>query len=84
MAAKPKDSDAQADASGPPKKKQKKAKGSPTAFCYTLNATACAVPRLMVSIIENNQQEDGSITIPEVLQPYMGGQKVIEAVKIDS
>lgn len=78
-----KDSDSaqgQASEDGPPKKKQKKSKGSPTAFCYTLNATACAVPRLIVSIVENCQRADGSIAIPDVLQPYMGGMTVIEGV----
>ena len=57
------------------KRKQRKA---PTEFAHTLNATACAVPRLIVAILENFQREDGTVTIPEVLQPYMGGLKVIE------
>lgn len=61
----------------PPKKKQKKNKGSPTAFCHTLNGTACAVPRMIVAIIENNQQQDGSVVVPEVLRPFLGGQSVI-------
>ncbi|CAM6091028.1 unnamed protein product [Calypogeia fissa] len=46
-------------------------------FAHTLNATACAVPRMIIAILENNQQEDGSITIPQVLRPYMGGLEVI-------
>jgi seryl-tRNA synthetase len=62
----------------PPNKKSKKSKGSPTAFCHTLNATACAVPRMIVAIMENFQQEDGTVLVPEVLQPYMDGMKVIE------
>ncbi|XP_074651629.1 serine--tRNA ligase, mitochondrial-like [Tubulanus polymorphus] len=37
---------------------------------HTVNGTACAVPRLIMALIENNQTEDGSITIPEMLQPY--------------
>ena len=45
----------------------------PTQFVHTLNATACAVPRLIVAILENFQTEDGTVTIPEVLRPYMGG-----------
>lgn len=61
------------------KRKGKKGKGSPTAFCYTLNATACAVPRLIVSIIENYQREDGSVEVPEALRPYLGGMEVISA-----
>lgn len=40
----------------------------------TVNGTACAVPRLIMAIVENNQQEDGSVVIPEVLRPYMSGQ----------
>lgn len=48
---------------------------------HTLNDTAMATSRIMVAIIENNQNKDGSITIPEVLQPYMGGIKKIEAKK---
>jgi seryl-tRNA synthetase len=81
VAAKEKESSPSDGDAGPPRKKQKKSKGSPTAFCHTLNATACAVPRLIVSIVENFQQADGTINIPEVLQPYMGGMKVIQAVK---
>jgi seryl-tRNA synthetase len=48
-----------------------------TSFVHTLNGTACAVPRLLISLWETYQQEDGSIVIPEVLRPYMGGQEVI-------
>lgn len=46
-------------------------------FAHSLNNTAAATPRLLVSIIENHQQADGSIKIPEVLRPYMGGQEYI-------
>ena len=49
----------------------------PTEFVHTLNATACAVPRLIVAILENFQKEDGSVTIPEPLRPYMGGMECI-------
>jgi seryl-tRNA synthetase len=42
-------------------------------FVHTLNATACAVPRMIVSILENNVQADGSVIIPEPLRPFMGG-----------
>ncbi|MEM7260482.1 MAG: serine--tRNA ligase [Planctomycetota bacterium] len=48
-------------------------------FCHTLNNTAIATPRVLISIIENNQQADGSVRIPEVLVPYMNGLEVIEA-----
>ncbi len=44
-----------------------------TRFVHTLNSSGLALPRTMVAIIESNQQEDGSIIIPEVLRPYMGG-----------
>ncbi len=43
-------------------------------FVHSLNNTAAATPRLLISIIENYQQADGSIVIPEVLRPYMGGR----------
>merc|ERR1712147_180793 len=52
---------------------EEKKKKAPNVFVHTLNATACAVPRLIVAILENNQQEDGSIVVPEVLRPFMGG-----------
>ena len=41
------------------------------------DATAIALGRMMVAIIENYQQADGSIVIPEVLRPYMGGRSVL-------
>ena len=53
-----------------------KAKDGSMKFCHTLNNTAVASPRLLVAIMENYQQADGSIQIPEVLQPLMG-KKVI-------
>lgn len=48
-------------------------------FCHTLNNTLIASPRVLIPIIENNQQPDGSIKIPTVLRPYMGGQEFIRA-----
>ena len=45
---------------------------------HTLNGTAVAIGRTLVAIIENYQNADGSVTIPEVLQPYMGGRTKIE------
>jgi seryl-tRNA synthetase len=42
-------------------------------LAHSLNNTAVAVPRILIQIIENNQQADGSIVVPEVLRPYMGG-----------
>jgi len=46
-------------------------------FAHSLNSTAIPTPRILVSLIENNQQADGSIVIPEVLRPYMGGETKI-------
>ncbi|KAG2558725.1 serine--tRNA ligase, chloroplastic/mitochondrial-like isoform X1 [Panicum virgatum] len=57
--------------------KKGKAAGGPTQFVHTLNATAVAVPRLIVCILENFQQDDGSIVIPEPLRPFMGGLEVL-------
>ncbi|HCC23220.1 TPA: serine--tRNA ligase [Candidatus Falkowbacteria bacterium] len=47
-------------------------------FCHTLNNTLVATPRILIPILENNQNQDGSITIPEVLRPYMDNQERIE------
>ncbi|GAQ88289.1 serine--tRNA ligase, chloroplast or mitochondrial [Klebsormidium nitens] len=59
----------------------KKGKGAtkqpPLEFVHTLNATACAVPRMIICILENFQQEDGSVVVPEVLRPFMGGIDVL-------
>ena len=46
-------------------------------FPHTLNNTVVAPPRMLIAFVENNLQEDGSLRIPEPLQPYMGGQKTI-------
>ena len=46
-------------------------------FLHTLNSTAIATERTICAILENYQQKDGSIVIPEVLQPYMNGQEII-------
>ncbi len=47
-------------------------------FVHTLNNTALASPRIMLPLLENHQQADGTVRIPEALQPYMGGQRIIE------
>ncbi|MEW5315552.1 MAG: hypothetical protein WDW38_006973 [Sanguina aurantia] len=58
----------------------KKAKASGrTEFVHTLNATACAVPRMIVAILENFQQADGSVVVPPPLRPYLGGMELITA-----
>ena len=46
-------------------------------FAHTLNNTCVAPPRMLIAFLENNLQEDGSVLIPEALQPYMGGMKKI-------
>ncbi|MFB6375156.1 MAG: serine--tRNA ligase [Bradymonadaceae bacterium] len=46
-------------------------------YCYTLNNTMAASPRILIPLLECNQNEDGSVTIPEVVRPYMGGQERI-------
>jgi seryl-tRNA synthetase len=48
-----------------------------TAFVHTLNGSGLAVGRTLVAVLENYQQADGSVTIPEVLQPYMGGLEAL-------
>ncbi|MDT3994519.1 serine--tRNA ligase, partial [Mammaliicoccus fleurettii] len=45
---------------------------------HTLNGSGLAVGRTFAAIVENYQNEDGSITVPEALVPFMGGQKIIE------
>jgi seryl-tRNA synthetase len=55
--------------------------GAETRFVHTLNATAIAIERCIIAILENYQQKDGSVKIPKALQPYMGGQKVIAKKK---
>ncbi|KSV58828.1 serine--tRNA ligase [Acetivibrio ethanolgignens] len=47
-------------------------------FAHTLNNTVVAPPRMLIAFLENNLNEDGSIRIPEVLRPYMGGMEVIK------
>jgi seryl-tRNA synthetase len=46
----------------------------------TLNGTLCAVPRTIVALLENHQQADGSVLVPDVLRPYLGGREVLEPV----
>ncbi|MEV6419821.1 serine--tRNA ligase [Streptomyces sp. NPDC051662] len=46
----------------------------------TLNGTLCAVPRTIVALLENHQQPDGSVWVPEVLRPYLGGREALEPI----
>ncbi|WP_438850787.1 serine--tRNA ligase [Brevundimonas nasdae] len=57
----------------------KRAGEKKTEFVHTLNGSGLAVGRTLVAIMENYQQEDGSIAVPAVLQPYMGGLEVVGA-----
>lgn len=50
-------------------------------FAHTLNNTVVAPPRMLIAFLENNLKEDGSVNIPEVLRPYMGGKERMEVVR---
>jgi seryl-tRNA synthetase len=51
--------------------------GKGTRPLHTLNGSGLAVGRTMIAILENYQRHDGTVTIPEVLQPYMGGMTIL-------
>lgn len=53
------------------------ADGGKVQYVHTLNASGLALPRVMIGLIENNQQADGTIRVPERLRPYLGGEEVI-------
>lgn len=57
--------------------KYRPADGGKTRFLHTLNGSGLALPRTLIAIMENNQQADGSIVVPEVLRPWMGGVDII-------
>jgi seryl-tRNA synthetase len=52
--------------------------GGKTEFPHTLNGSGVAIPRTLIAILENNQQEDGSVVIPKALRPYMAGMERIK------
>jgi len=56
-------------------RRQSKAKPE---FVHTLNGSGLPPGRMMIAVMENYQQEDGTITVPEVLRPYMGGLEAID------
>ena len=56
----------------------KPAEGKGTRFVHTLNGSGLAVGRTLIAILENYQNADGTVTIPEVLRPYMGGDENID------
>ncbi len=55
------------------------AEGGRAQFVHTLNGSGLALPRIVIAILENYQQADGSVSVPEVLRPYMGGLEVIRS-----
>jgi seryl-tRNA synthetase len=48
-------------------------------FCHTLNNTVIASPRILIALLENYQEPDGSVVVPEALRPYLNGLERIEA-----
>jgi len=58
--------------------KYRPADGGKTRFLHTLNGSGLGLPRTLIAILENNQQADGSIVVPEVLRPWMGGVDIIK------
>ena len=56
----------------------READGKTLGFVHTLNGSGVAVGRALIAVLENYQNEDGSVTVPEVLRPYMGGLEVIK------
>ena len=59
--------------------KKKKAKKPKPVLCHTINGSGLAVGRTLVAVLENYQKPDGSVAIPKVLRPYMGGKEILEA-----
>ena len=53
--------------------------GGKKRFCHTLNNTVVASPRVLIPVLENYQNADGSVTVPEVLRPYLNGRERITA-----
>jgi len=70
------DKDAAAPAKGG--KKKKKDKKSKPVLCHTINGSGLAVGRTLLAVLENYQKPDGSVVVPEVLRPYMGGLEILE------
>ncbi|HKI54705.1 MAG TPA: serine--tRNA ligase [Anaerolineales bacterium] len=58
--------------------KYRPADGGKAQFVHTLNGSGLGLPRTLIAVMENNQQEDGSVVVPEVLRPWMGGVDVIK------
>ncbi|MCD6402034.1 MAG: serine--tRNA ligase, partial [Anaerolineales bacterium] len=51
--------------------------GGKTRFVHTLNGSGLGLPRTLIAVLENYQQDDGSVVVPEVLRPWMGGIEII-------
>jgi len=54
-----------------------RAAGGKVLFCHTLNNTVIASPRILIPLLENHQQQDGTMRVPKALRPYLGGREVI-------
>lgn len=59
--------------------KFRREKGGKPEFCHTLNGSGLAIGRTLIAILENYQNQDGSVSIPEALRPYLGGLESIKA-----
>lgn len=59
--------------------KYRPTEGGKIEYLHTLNGSGLGLPRTLIAVLENYQQEDGSVVVPEVLRPYMGGIEVIKA-----
>jgi seryl-tRNA synthetase len=57
--------------------KYRPADGGRARFVHTLNGSGLGMPRTLIAVLENNQQEDGSVVVPKILRPWMGGIEVI-------
>ena len=56
-----------------------RAEGGKPEFVHTLNGSGLAVGRCLIAVLENGQEEDGSVTLPEALHPYLGGKTRLTA-----
>ena len=61
--------------------KYRPAGGGKTEYCHTLNGSGLAVGRTLIAVLENYQEADGTVVVPDVLRPYMGGLQRIEALQ---
>ncbi|MCI0888671.1 MAG: serine--tRNA ligase, partial [Chloroflexi bacterium] len=59
---------------------RRKPQGRPE-YVHTLNGSGLALPRVIIALLETNQQPDGTVRLPEVLVPYMDGQQVLEPAR---